>query len=153
MNFRLKPHSLLFLVSSVLFSLSLHAQCKVSDIVEQGKIGITDPYLYDGFSMTQFTMDDKPKTMQVEFTALKHQEYKLYFRTSGFDEELKISVFDAQKNDTILNVISEKEKTVVFEVLKAGNYTVQYQIPTCENAEYGNVKKECVLMLISYKRK
>jgi hypothetical protein len=91
--------------------------------------------------------------MRVEFIALKHQQYKLYFRTSGFDEELKISIFDSEKNDTIANIASEKDKTTVVDIAKAGNYTVEYKIPTCENAEYGNIKNECILMLISYKRK
>jgi hypothetical protein len=152
MNFLFRFFFLL-LFSFAFFTTALRAQCKVSDIVAQGKIGIVEPYLYDGFSMTQFTMDDKPKTMQVEFSSLKHQQYKLYFRTSGFDEELEISIFDSQKNDTILHVPSQKDKTVVFDIAKSGNYTVEYKIPTCENAEYGNVKKECILMLISYKGK
>lgn len=145
--------SLLLLFSFIYLNPALHAQCKVSEIVAEGKIGIIEPYLYDGFTMTQFTMDAKTKIMNIEFTALKHQQYRLYFRTSGFDEELNITIYDAKKNDTILTVDSQKKKTIVFEVTKPGNYTVSYKIPTCENAEYGNTKKECVLMLISYKEK
>jgi hypothetical protein len=148
-SFRLFIYSLLLFFCPIQHS---KAQCKVSDIVADAKIAITEPYLYDGFSMTQFVMDKKEKKMQVEFIALKHQEYKLCFRTSAFDEELNICVTNAD-NDTILNIPSQKEKTIVFEVKKAGNYKVEYKIPTCENAEYGNIKNECILMLIAYKRK
>lgn len=145
----------LSLLSFIFSQTYLQAQCKVSEIVSKGKIGIAEPYLYDGFTMTQFKMDNKEKAMQVQFTALKHQQYKLYFRTSGFDEELNVSIISTKKNenDTLLNVTTQKEKTIVFEIEKAGNYTIEYKIPVCENAEYGNTKNECILMLISYKEK
>lgn len=145
----------LFLFIFLFFQPSLHAQCKVSEIVAKGKIGIVEPYLYDGFTMTQFKMDSKTKVMQVQFTALKHQQYKLYFRTSGFDEEMNISIFNTKKsgNDTLLTLDTQKEKTIVFDVVKTGTYIIEYKIPVCENAEYGNTKNECILMLISYKEK
>jgi hypothetical protein len=143
------------LFSCIFFQVSVNAQCKAAEIVAQGKIGITEPYLYDGFTMTQFKMDNREKVMQVEFTALKHQQYKLYFRTSGFDEEMNISVINTKKteNDTLLQLNTQKDKTIVFEITKSGSYIVEYKIPVCENAEYGNIKNECVLMLISYKEK
>jgi hypothetical protein len=146
----------IFLLTFVYSQTLLKAQCKASEIVSKGKIGISEPYLYDGFTMTQFSMDNKEKVMKVEFAALKQQKYKLYFRTSDFDEALNISIYDNNKkteNDTVLNVNTQKDKTIGFEITKSGTYTVEYKIPVCENSEYGNVKNECILMLISYKEK
>jgi hypothetical protein len=150
-----------FLFSTFLFvfvfSASLQAQCKVSKIVENGKLEIAPAYLYDGFSLTNFTMDAKPKRMQVKFTALKGQHYKLYFCNSGYTEEVKISIFKEEKDGKLstdlLGDITRKDQFIEFSLAKSGNYTIEYGIPITENAEYGMTKNECLVMLISYKTK
>lgn len=152
-------HRIFFLAFffSVIVSQSGSAQCKVSQIVEGAKLKIDADYLYDGFSLSNFQMNDKVKHMQVEFTALKGQQYKLYFCNSGFEEEVKVSVFKTEKNGEsgpdLLGTVTKKDAYLIFEVMKTGTYTVDYTIPVCENAEYGMVKDECMVMLISYKRK
>lgn len=137
---------------------SAKAQCSVSQIVETNKVKIVPPYLYDGFVLTQFTMDDKPKVLRTEFMALKGQEYRLYVCTSNFDDTLGVSVYDTKKaekgeREDILNTKTKKGEPIVFDVLKKSTYTIEYSIPVCENAEYGVTKNECVIVLISYKEK
>jgi hypothetical protein len=144
---------------SVLFGFqgSSKAQCKVSNIVEQGKVEIDSSFLYDGFSLSNFTMDDKAKRVQVQFMALRGQRYKLYFCNSGFAEEVKISVFKEEKDGKLspdlLGAMTAKDQFIEFAVAKAGTYIVDYTIPVSENSEYGMTKKECMVMLISYKEK
>ena|SRR6218665_508621 len=143
---------------SVCFYSSAKAQCSVSNIVETNKVKIAPPYLYDGFALTQFTMDEKTKTMRTEFMALKGQEYRLYICTSNFDDTLSVSVYDTKKmekgeREEIFNAKTKKGEPLVFDVLKKSMYTIEYSIPVCENAEYGVTKNECVIVLISYKEK
>lgn len=146
--------ALLFFVA---LSQNSFAQCKVSQIVEAAKLKIDADYLYDGFSLSNFQMNDKVKHAQVQFTALKGQQYKLYFCNSGFEEEVKVSVFktekDGESGPDLLGAVTKKDTYLMFEVSKTGTYTVDYTIPVCENAEYGMVKDECLVMLISYKKK
>ncbi|MCW3070156.1 MAG: hypothetical protein JWO44_46 [Bacteroidetes bacterium] len=155
----LMKYFLYFLSSLVLLIIQApaNAQCKVSQIVEQGKFEIDSTYLYDGFTLTNFTMDDKVKHAQVQFTALKEQHYKLYFCNSGFTEEVKISIFKEEKDgkpgSDLLGATTAKDQFFEFALAKPGNYTVEYTFPTCENAEYGMTKNECMVMLISYKQK
>ena len=139
-------------------SLQLRSQCSVSHIVESNKVKITPPYLYDGFVISQFTMDDKSKTLKTEFIALKGQEYRLYFCTSDFTDTLNIAVYDTKKaekgeRENILNVPTKKGEPVIFDVMKKSTYTIEYSIPPCENGEYGMTKNECVIVLISYRDK
>ncbi|MCW3101926.1 MAG: hypothetical protein JWO09_366 [Bacteroidetes bacterium] len=133
------------------------AQCKASKIVEQGKSEIDSSYLYDGFTLSSFTMDEKQKRMQIRFTALKGQHYKLYFCNSGFTEEVKISIFKEEKDgklsNDLLGATTAKDQFFEFALSKAGSYTIEYTVPPCENAEYGMTKNECMVMLISYSQK
>ncbi len=153
----LRSLSFLLLISFVFPSVS-HAQSKVSKLIDANKNKIEAPYLYDGFALTEFTMDNKTKTMQAQFSALKGQLYKLYFCTSTSEDTLGVTVFNAAKpekaeRENILDTKIINGQTLMFEVNKAGTYTVEYAIPTCENAEYGVTKEECIVMLISYKEK
>lgn len=101
-------------------------------------------------------MDSVPKRIQVQFTALKGQKYKLYFCNSGFPEEVKVSVFKEEKDNKLsidlLGTTTIKDQYIEMELNKTGNYTIEYNVPVCENAEYGNVKNECMVLLISYKK-
>jgi|GEM_PF-2533376 len=155
MKHHLSP--LLFSFFLLLTPAAAKAQCKVSKIVEQGKFEIDSSYLYDGFTLSNFTMDEKQKRVQVQFTALKGQHYKLYFCNSGFTEEVKISVFkeekDGKRSGDLLGATTAKDQFFELALAKAGNYTIEYTVPPCENAEYGMTKNECMVMLISYSRK
>ncbi|HEX8516912.1 MAG TPA: hypothetical protein VF868_11985 [Bacteroidia bacterium] len=143
--------SIFFLISSA------SAQCKVSAIVENGKLEIDPEYLYDGFSLTNFKIDAKPRRSQVQFTALKGQRYMLYFCNSGFTEEVKVSVFKEEKEGKqsvdLLGATTLKDQYIELLISKSGNYTIDYTIPVAENAEYGMVKDACMVVLISYKAK
>jgi hypothetical protein len=125
--------------------------------VENGKLEIDPEYLYDGLSLSNFTMDTKSKRVQVQFTALKGQRYKLYFCNSGFTEEVKVSVFkeekDGKQSIDLLGATTLKDQFIELALAKAGNYTIDYTIPAAENAEYGMTKNECMVVLISYKNK
>jgi hypothetical protein len=155
----MKKNTLLLFSFSLSFLFYFHAaaQCKVSKMVEQGKFEIDSSYRYDGFSLSSFTMNDKARRMQVQFTALKGQKYKLYFLNSGFAEELKVSVFKEEKegklSTDLLGATTIKDQYIELDLSKAGNYTIDYSIPTAENAEYGMTKEECMVVLISYKER
>lgn len=108
--------------------------------------------------MTEFTMDNKTKTMHAQFSALKGQQYKLYACSSAKEDTIGVTVFDVQKaekgqRENIVDTKIMNGETMTFDVNKAGTYNVEYAIPTCENAEYGATKNECIVLLISYKEK
>jgi len=149
--------SFFLLLTFAAFSPAL-AQSKISKLVDANKGKIEAPYIYDGFAMTEFTMDKETKTMHAQFSALKGQQYRLYVCTSTTEDTLGVTVFDAQKaekgqRENIIDTKIVNGQTLSFDVIKAGVYNVDYAIPTCENAEYGVTKDECIVLLISYKEK
>lgn len=155
MNLRLSPFLLLFFFFSLPFA---QAQSKVSKLVDANRDKIQPPYIYDGFAMTEFTMDSTLRVMHAQFSALKGQQYRLYVCTSAKEDTIGVTVFDAGKAEKGQreNIFGSKiinGETLSFDLARPGTYTVEYAIPTCENAEYGATKDECIVLLISYRKK
>lgn len=146
---------LLFIFSSGLSSLS--AQCKVSKIVAEAKLVMDSTYLYDGFSLSNFDLDEKKKRIQVKFVAIKGQQYKIYFCNSGFTEEVKVSAFLEEKDGVLskdlLGTTTVREEYIELIIKKHGNYIFEYTTPVFEDAEFGPKKNECIVSLITYKLK
>lgn len=150
---------LLFLLFLILSSgiTSISAQCKVSKIVEEAKLVMDSTHVYDGFSLSNFDLDEKKKRIQVKFVAIKGQQYKIYFCNSGFTEEVKISAFLEEKDGILskdlLGTTTVREEYIELIIKKHGNYIFEYTTPVFEDAEFGAKKNECIVALITYKLK
>jgi hypothetical protein len=133
------------------------SQCKVAQVVAKGKEEIQPGYLYDGFSLSNFDLDEKRKRIQVKFVAIKGQQYKIYFCNSGFTEEVKVSAYFEEKDGTLskdlLGATTARDELIELALNKSGNYIFEYQTPVFEDVEFGAKKNECIVSLITYKLK
>ncbi len=129
-----------------------YAQYKISQIIEENKDHIAEPYAYDGFLMNEFTFDMINKDVHNEFVAFKKQKYNLVFCTSGFEEEVKISIYD--KNEPSVKVVEKTmnadNKSWTWATDKAATYSVVYEVPP-SNSDIEH--KACIVMLISFSMK
>ncbi len=131
------------------------AQCDVAQIVATNKtVIVSSPYQYDGFLIhdVSFVENDKNnKQTHAEFIAFKKQLYKLVFCTSGFEEDVKITIYKKNKPKEILaeQVMNASVKQWLFEPLKPGVYDIVYT-PTSSN--FHTQQKGCIVMLIGFKK-
>jgi hypothetical protein len=128
------------------------AQYKISDIIESNKIHIAEPYLYDGFLMNEFNFDLINKDIHAEFVAFKKQKYNLVFCTSGFEESVKISIYDKAAPSVVVveKTMDADNKNWTFAIDKAATYSIVYEVPP-SNTDVEH--KACVVMLISFSMK
>ncbi len=143
---------LIFFFNSSVFA-QKSANCKAKQIASSCKANIKKPFKYDSYALNEFTFDDKTKEVEVQFTAFAGQKYKIVFCSSGFEEQLKMNIFD--KSNKIKNnrhQIFDNEQGIdsdfwSFEPPKTGNYFIEYSVPASKD---GKVKKGCVVMLVGY---
>jgi hypothetical protein len=147
-------------IMSILFSgmliFSSHrgvAQCSAKSIMKGCKPNVVAPYKYDSYVISELKFDKKPKIVEVTFTAFQGQKYKLVFCSSGFEEEVKLDIYNKSKS-----VKNGRKKLYdnsqgidnnfwTFEPPKSGNYFIDYTIPPSKD---GTVKTGCVVLLVSY---
>lgn len=128
-------------------------QCKSKQIVKGCKSNITKPYKYNSYAISEFEFNDKTQQIEVQFTAFQGQKYRIVFCSSGFEEEVKLNIFDKSKRvKTGRTKLYDNAQGIdnnfwVFEPPKSGNYYIEYDVPKSTN---GQVKKGCVVMLIGY---
>jgi hypothetical protein len=142
-------------VSGMLIFSSHHgvAQCSAKSIMKGCKPNVVAPYKYDSYVISELKFDKKPKIVEVTFTAFEGQKYKLVFCSSGFEEEVKLDIYN--KNKSIKNgrkKLYDNSQGIdnnfwTFEPAKSGNYYIDYTIPPSKD---GTVKTGCVVLLISY---
>ena len=129
------------------------AQCKAKQIMKACKPNIEKPYKYDSYAISDFTFDDKAKTIEVQFTAFKGLSYKIVFCANGFEAPLKMNIYD--KNMHIKNnrhKIFDNDMGIdnnfwSFVPPKSGNYYIDYEVPAIPG---NKTESGCVIMLISY---
>lgn len=148
---------LLFSCFTFFLSISTFAQkstaCKAKQIAAGCKDNIKKPFKYDSYALNEFTFDDKTKEVEVQFTAFAGQKYKIIFCSSGFDEQLKMNIYD--KSNKIKNnrhQIFDNSQGIdsdfwSFEPPKTGNYFIEYSVPPSKD---GKVRQGCVVMLVGY---
>ena len=138
---------------TLFLSTSAIAQCKAKQIAGGCKANIKKPFKYDSYAINEFTFNDKPKEVEVVFTAFSGQKYKVIFCSSGFDEKVTMNIYDKPakiKNNR--HLLWDNSKGIdsdfwSFEPPKTGNYYIEYTIPKSMN---GKEKKGCVVMLVGY---
>src|ERR1039457_6588485 len=101
-----KSNLIIALISLMLASATItNAQCKAKQIVKECKPSIA-PYQYDSYALNEIVFDPaKPQVIEVEFTAFAGQQYKLVFCTSGFEEDVKMNIFDKNQRSKKRNKI------------------------------------------------
>jgi hypothetical protein len=131
----------------------IFGQCKAKNIMKSCKPNVPKPYKYDSYVVTEFTFDDKEKKQEVMFTAFAGMKYRLIFCSSGFEEPVRMDIWD--KSNRVKkgrNKVYDSSQGVdnnfwSFQPPKAGNYYIEYTVPKSSN---GQVKKGCVVLLIGY---
>ena len=133
---------------------ALAQQCQARHIIKECKPNIA-PYQYDSYALNEITFDpEKTQVLEIEFTAFVGQQYKLVFTTSGFEEDVKLNIYDKNKSAKNRTKVYDSEngieKNWMFEPNKAGTYYIDYEIPKSAS---GKKKSACTVMLIGFKDK
>jgi hypothetical protein len=149
----MKKRLTLLLVLSLSIIGSVQAQCNAKELAKKCK-GNLKPFNYDGFADNSFTFKDKAQTVSVEFTAYAGQKYKLVFCSSEFKEEVKVNIYDKNKNNPKRQKIYDSANGIdnlfwSFEPTKTGTYYIEYEIPAALSGDTG--KTGCMVILIGYK--
>lgn len=143
----------MFFLGSLLFPHYLSAQCKAKELVKKCKPDLK-PYNYDGYTENQFTFSDKPQVVDVEFTAFAGQHYRLVFCSSGFQEEVKVNIYDKNKRNPNRQKVYDNKQGIdnlfwMFEPPKTGTYFIEYEIPAVPASSKGKIG--CLVLLIGFK--
>lgn len=146
--------TLLIMVSALLCTNhNSFGQCKAKSIMKSCKPNVPKPYKYDAYVVTEFTFDDKAKKQEVLFTAFRGMKYRLIFCSSGFEEEVKMNIYDKSnkvkkgRNKVYDNAQGVDNNFWSFQPPKPGNYYIEYEVPKSVD---GKVKTGCVVLLIGY---
>jgi len=128
-------------------------QCKAKQIMKGCKPNVPKPYKYDSYVVTELKFDNKEKQEEIMFTAFQGNKYKLIFCSSGFDEPVKVNVYNksnhVKKGRTKYYDNSQgiDNNFWSFEPKKAGNYYIDYEIPKSND---GTIKSGCIVLLIGF---
>jgi hypothetical protein len=128
--------------------------CKAKQIMKACKPNIKAPFKYDSYAISDFTFGNKEQKVEVQFTAFQGVKYKLIFCTSGFEEPLKMDIYDKSnkikkgRNKVFANEQGIDNNFLSFEPTKSGNYFIEYTVPVSSTP--GMAKNGCVIMLISF---
>lgn len=128
-------------------------QCKSKQLMKSCKPNVPKPYKYDSYVVTEFTFDNKEKKQEVMFTAFNGMKYRLIFCSSGFEEPVKMNIYDKSnrvkkgRNKVYDNSQGVDNNFWSFQPPKPGNYYIEYEIPKSLD---GKVKTGCVVLLIGY---
>ncbi len=146
--------SILFLSMFLFPSSYMFAQpCNAKSIMKGCKPNVQKPYKYDSYVISELKFDKKPRIVEVVFTAFEGQKYKLIFCSNGFEEPVKLDIYNKKKG-----VKTERKKLYdnsqgidnnfwTFEPPKSGNYYIKYEVPPSMD---GNPKTGCIILLIGY---
>lgn len=110
------------------------AQSSLRHIVKEYKASLA-PYEYDGYAYNKIEFDgSKTQHIEVEFSELAGQQHKLIFCTSGFEEQIRIKIYNKNKGFKKRNILYDsivdgENIYMPFEVTEKGNYYVDYEIP------------------------
>ncbi|HSH65207.1 MAG TPA: hypothetical protein VLB84_05270 [Bacteroidia bacterium] len=117
------------------------------------KPNVQKPYKYDSYVISELKFDKKPKIVEVVFTAFQGQKYKLIFCTNGFEEPVKLNIYNKNKNaKSGRKKLYDNSEGIdnnfwTFEPPKSGNYYIDYDVPPSLD---GSPKSGCVILLIGY---
>ena len=132
---------------------NIFGQCKAKQIMKSCKPNVPKPYKYYAYVVTEFTFDVKEKKKEVMFNAFNGMKYRLIFCSSGFEEPVKMNIYDKSnrvkkgRNKLYDNAQGVDNNFWSFQPTKPGNYYIEYEIPKSID---GKVKTGCVVLLIGY---
>jgi hypothetical protein len=111
------------------------------------------PYIYNDATVTDIIISDQPEVYELEFTAIKDKQCRLVFCTSGFEENLKIQIYDRNKNalnrTKLADAIQGASNSVfIFEPAKEGLHFINYSISASKDE---SEKEACIIMLVGCK--
>lgn len=140
--------------SMLIFSTHLSfSQCNAKSIMKACRGNVQKPYKYDSYVISELKFDKKPKIVEVVFTAFEGQKYKLIFCTNGFEEPVKLDIYNKSKaikqgrKKLFDNAQGIDNNFWTFEPPKSGNYYIDYEVPASLD---GKPKTGCVILLIGY---
>ena len=141
----------LYIFLTATFIGSAFAQKSVRDVVKGCKPNMA-PYKYDSYAVNDLQFDDKPKVVEVEFSAFSGIDYKILFCSSGFTENVKLNIYDKHKRFKNRTKVFENTEGIdnlfwSFEPPKAGTYYIEMEVPPSKD---GAKKTGNVVMLIGY---
>jgi hypothetical protein len=139
--------SVLFLIT--VFSDLSFSQCKVKTIVNGCKPNLK-PFNYDSYAITDIEFTDKAQKIEVQFTAFANQKYKLVFCSSGFEEMVKVNIYDKSNRVKNRNKVYDNENGIdnlfwSFQPPKTGDYFIEYEVPAALDAK---TKAGCIILII-----
>ena len=110
-------------------------------------------FLYDDFVMNELVFDDRSKKIEIEFTAFAGEKYKLVFCTSGFNDSLKLNIFNKSNKVKSRKKVYDNQNGLdnlfwSFSPPNPGTYYIEYDIPVAINPTKKNTG--CIVMLIGY---
>jgi hypothetical protein len=141
----------LFSVLLVLAINGVTAQCTPHKIAKDFKPNLK-PYKYDSYVYNDVVFTDKPQTIEVQFTAFSDSKYKLVFGTSLFDENVKVNIYDKNKNAHKRTKLYDNGSGVdnlfwSLEINDPGTYYIDYEVPAKADAKSAD---GCMVLLIGY---
>lgn len=128
------------------------SQCKPRPIVKEYKAQLK-PYDYDGYATSDIEINEKVNKVEVEFTAFAGQKYRIVFCPTGFEEKIKLNIYDKSSRNKKRNKVYDNEKNInnsfwIFEPAKNGTFYIEYETPP--SAKGVATKQGCIIMLIGY---
>lgn len=150
MNTKKTITALLLTAMSMLHQNTIVAQSGVKQIIKAYKANL-DPYEYDSYASNKIVFDSaKTQTVEVEFAVFAKQQYKLVICTSGFQEQVKVNIYDKSKRCKKRTKIYDSENGIdnlfwSFEPPKTGTYFIEYEIPASTNKK---IKEGYMIMIV-----
>lgn len=145
-----------FLLLIILFCISYNnvviGQCDSKKIAKACKPNMK-PFKYDAYAENILKFDSKAKKVEVQFTAYEGQDYKLVFCSSGFEEEVKLNIYDKSKAVKSRSKVYDNDQGIdnnfwAFTPTKTGTYYIEYDVPPSKS---GTPHEGCVVLLIGFK--
>ena len=127
-------------------------KCKAKEITEACRPNLK-PFKYDSYAYSELQFDNATKTVDVDFTVFASQKYKIIFCASGFEEMVKVYIYDKPKTYKKRKKVYDNENGIdnlfwSFQTAKAGTYFIEYEVPPAKD---GKKKKGCIVMIVGFK--
>ena len=146
-----KIMAVLLLIAAFAFcSNNVFSQSCIKHIIKAYKANL-DPYTYTSYASNKILFDSvKTQTIEVEFSVFAKEQYKLVICSSGFQEEVKVDIYDKSKNCKTRKKIYDSENGIdnlfwSFVPPKTGTYFIEYLIPPAADKK---IKEGYMVMLI-----
>lgn len=144
--------SLLICSAFFLLSSGVQAQQKSIKQIVKGCKPNLPPYKYDSYALNKIDFSANSYKIDVEFTAFAGIQYKIVFCTSGFEEKVKLNIYDKHKRFKSRKKVYDNESGIdnlfwSFEPSKPGTYYFEYEVPVAAD---GKSKSGYMVMLIGY---